>query len=101
MKLQLSVVVGCFFRTFKECSEFFPMGIYGVKCKLLATEMKNCNDKELVKLSTCHFIYTDLLYCWNAFIWATSTSVCGSTLIQLLEEICEECRQNQLNLKKN
>ena len=44
----------------------FSMGIYGVKCKLLATEMKNCNDKELVKLSTYHEFISFTLICFIA-----------------------------------
>ena len=66
MKVQLSDVVGCFFRTYEECSRFFSMGIYGVKCKLLATEMKICNDKEFVKFSTCHEFIAFALICFIA-----------------------------------
>ena len=66
MKVQLSVVVGCFFRTYEECSRFFSMGIYGVKCKLLATEMKICNDKEFVKFPTCHAFISFALICYIA-----------------------------------
>ena len=66
MKVQLSVVVGCFFRTYEECSRFFSMGIYGVKHELLATEMKNCNDKEFVKFSTCDELISSALICFIA-----------------------------------
>ena len=66
MKVQSSVVVGCFSRTYEECSRFFSMGIYGVKCKLLATEMKICNDKEFVKFSTCHEFISFALICFIA-----------------------------------
>ena len=66
MNVQLSVDVGCFTRTYEECSRFFSMGIYGVKCKLLATEMKICNDKEFVKFSTCHEFISFALICFIA-----------------------------------
>ena len=66
MKVQLSDVVGCFFRTYEECSRFFSMGIYGVKCKLLATEMKNCIDKKFVKFFTCHEFISFTLICFIA-----------------------------------
>ena len=66
MKVQSSVVLGCFFGTYEECSRFFSMGIYGVKCKLLATEMKNCNDKEFVKFFTCHEFISFTLICFIA-----------------------------------
>ena len=66
MKVQLSDVVGRFFRTYEECSRFFSMGIYGVKCKLLATEMKNCIDKKFVKFFTCHEFISFTLICFIA-----------------------------------
>ena len=66
MKVQLSVDAGCFSRTYEECSRFFSMGIYGVKCKLLATEMKIWNDKEFVKFPTCHAFISFALICYIA-----------------------------------
>ena len=42
------------------------MGICEVKCKLLATEMKNCNDKEFVRFSTCHEFISFALICFIA-----------------------------------
>ena len=57
---------GFFFKTYEECSRFFSMGIYGVKCKLLATEMNICNDKEFVKFPTCHAFISFALICYTA-----------------------------------
>ena len=65
-KNTVSGVLGCFSRTYEECSRFFSMGIYGVKCKLLATEMKICNDKEFVKFPTSHAFISFALICYIA-----------------------------------
>ena len=46
---------------------------------------------QIFHLPWIHFIYTDLLYCWNALIGAISKSICGSTLTQLWAKICYKC----------
>ena len=46
--------------------KIFSMGFCGVKRKLLATELKFCNDKEFVKFSTCHEFISFAQICFIA-----------------------------------
>ena len=61
-----SVVLGYFLGTYEECSRFYFMGIHGVKCKLLETEIKNCKDKEFFKFSTCNEFISLTMICFIA-----------------------------------